>query len=719
MTKQNFTYLILSVLLYTSLPCLMADNWQEPQASIRLRIAPAVSSAHQLWVDIPNTYQNNCQGIIAYYHNRKIPASAIFFNNKTIAVEISIPESVHPKRITNINDKQLSVSIYLLPKKKSPNPIMGKNILPVNIHSLNRKLTTSPYTCIQLQKLITQNSKQFISSYSTKLTGGRFTTTKHRRQHKKQKKRNGTATISHASSRIMIAKDSQICFGCNNQNIPWFLFINGKAIASWQESTTQQENKMSNFLKLKAGFHYIDFFTIVPARKIPPALLWQEKGSKALPISTNILFSSLTPRAIVIEKHNTPPIGIAFNNPRTIILGNSGKIITTVDITTLGEASANCTLRNNNTPLPLNIRSHTFFGCLIPTIQLQNKELCLDIPAKNNLGKIYQSEAKLKLKNIPFLSQETTPLTFTIDTSLSAKLFQPIPKKLTINIQEYSAKNKLINNITVPINNLEKQKICFKPKATTQKIKLSLTINKIAIAPVKTIKLIHSKNFSKNKIQINRQNCYSKNYPTILIYEATKANHKKKNKKIKKIAIIDDFISANTPAQQNNSMQQLLYPDKLIQIIHYPLHEEKNMLPQYKKFSALNKALQQHPTLLFLCLGTYDLEQGRKPQELCRDLLFMIQACYAADTTPIIVSLTNKKTLSKTTLHNYTLLSKELAYILQTPVLDLYSLAKLQNTDLTPFYQTDSLHIPTSTLNSQGKVWIAKQLKKFIKQKLK
>ncbi len=688
-----------------------ADNdvirWLSEDAFARLQIRPQRADAHLLWVPVPVELQETVRGAAAYVDGQKISASAVHLRGQIIAVECAVP-------LGSTRQEELPLEVYLFKEVKSTSPPADRR--PVHLRHIFQKMRTRPFTSSEMMQLMTVlkgfSVGQDLAKFDIQLLPDKL-----------RQSRKNVATILHWSSMIAVDERASLQLGAKVSEAAWFMFIDGKPVASWKEGEIIDGDARIADIETD-NVRRLDFFVIREKEEDFPVPMLYQNG-KFVDIPPEICFSGSGCEAVRLQFRKDRNIaGYEFKDMRHFYLSETDSFLTVAQLSSLlaSDSTEEVSKLQIAESSKLSDDAIQLYSSNIDMLKIkqlhspvQESENSLTWHHSSNWQSMDALTTRLQIEWLPIVLQAAAPLSFRIKSVIEPN-FAP-GTAWRIVCQQQDERGNVLEEISYNmIGRVHHQDVKLTLHDNVAKLSLQAQLQSVPVSNKFTV-FILPPTASFAKLEPKGRMLFYNGSPAVLrcqpLAQIAVPGKQKKSEPLR-VAVVEDFWAGDVAPDADIQPQDWLARSGYTNVEWISCRKKSIMgAAEYLQiFALLDEVLMRDPQVIIWALGQEALSRGKRPEEFCLQLLFLAQVSQGAGALPVFFTLPRLPNIPAAISRQTALLSKELAYKLQIPVVDVYSKTLLSNhsADFTQYFYSYDGKFALQTPNNRGRILLTRLL---------
>ncbi|NOY80385.1 MAG: hypothetical protein GXP31_05190 [Kiritimatiellaeota bacterium] len=713
-----------------------ASAWRVPDADFRILVAPAAPKSHTLRVDLPEEFSATNAAVAAFTTDGKpVAARPIQFQGRTVGVELHISRHTAGaayRQARSTRRPPLSVELYLTRAGKPPTPAatlpppVGRT--PVALTRRLARYRTRPFL-----------GREMLRLEAVAKTGFRYTIwtpgiTPELPYDKWASPPERYTAVLHWETELRLEKKAAVRFGAGALNTAWFLFVDDAFIVGWKEGLPPDKGtRFSRPLDLAPGFHRLDFFVYQRSGENIPALSWQQGDTPPAALQSERLFPTRRPPALRIERRKKAlHPGLEIRQLERWVFTQTGANALALNAVGRGRSYSRGAIRSQalaaggRNAVGLPVSCMLFPGCKLPSLTLTAQDeagarATVSLPGHTIWGPVRLAAPVLELRNLPAVLPPDAPLTASCAVlDVPPPLAPAFARSDAVRWETRDSSDQPLSSGTVPLESPDHGIRSLRvPLGGARLLVLHLEAGGAvpAVRPVIVELLRPDRPVPPLILRGNR--LFADGVPAVLRPLANPANREQPRgvhspSRSTRLAVVDDFWAvASAPdalVRPETGLTELLG----VPVDYYGVDSPDlvGSVRRLRKFALLAPATAKQGSAVLWAVGAADLKAGRRPVELCLDLLFLAEAVQAAGCTPVLCTLPPIPGVEPATIREAALLIKELAFKLRVPVVDFYSKALLDypgsTRNFSSTFRTFDGRIGLRTPNDRTRIWLTR-----------
>lgn len=702
--------------------------WRKQEAPARLLVAPAGYRSHLLRVDLPPSVRDATRGVCAFDPaGTPLPASLIGLAEQPVAVELPVSRRLAAKGYTPRGKQKplkLPIEVYLLPEPPQTQPPAGEERRPIHLSRGVQRLFTRPYVG---RELVMFEARRRKDTYSVAIPefGEALPYEKWANPPESL-----TAHI-HWATEYRAQETATLRFGANQNAVAWFLFLNGDFVAGWKQGEPLAGGgRMGEAVQVQPGFHRLDMFALQKSGEAVPRLLVQKPGQDPAPADPQDLFPVHHAPAVRLEKkegvlqpgihlkevvrHLVVETGSEFVSfaVTPIAFQRSGRSITATTLTVGGNAPADLDRDRWASP-----------GRWLPDLLLTvTDELGyterIGQPRRLVWGPVALVDADIELIEHTWMlaAGEDLEVRYRV-TGPDESALEGLRGSLAVHTALLNLKGEAISETAAPAPGPgETARLSVALPRDTAVVKLSYrAFGKSDLARPLSLQIVRPTT-TDGTIEGRGGRLLWNGSPAAFVADPMRGPLPPVARKAEepggpRVVIADDFIATSSGPDAGVLPETWLMKSGFGQVrrVGTEAPTMAGTADELRKFVLLGGIEGQGTPVVVWAVGAADLRRGVKPPELCKQLLFLLQATRARGGSPLLVALPPLPGVAPALVRESALLTKELAMTTGTPVVDAYSRSILDRERIGRFpslFASYDRRIGLPTPNNRGRVWL-------------
>ncbi|NMA43323.1 MAG: hypothetical protein GX946_08060 [Oligosphaeraceae bacterium] len=525
--------------------------------------------------------------------------------------------------------------------------------------------------------------------------------------------KNRLSAYWHWQSELLLdeSEAGKYLFSCSQEEQPWAVYLNGKAIGGWQSE--------AELHALPVGVYRLQFIAVqklgaeIPRlrifRKVAGGLRECQPNLQApsapkftrLPKKAERLSDCLTAWKQIEIFHflDTDQYLAYCRKPEQNVLPEG----TCFYVDATGE--------RQELPLSGELLLSAAQGLQIEW-EKDGQTLVLPALAQWPLAKPLQMHLLLRQHSLLLAASE--PLTVQLAAPWHNELPQELQAHWQLHCRQYGRNGELLYYEILPQQYAESLSFQLRLAANCRNLSLSGEIAGLPLAKALEIAVLRPQDFNSELI-FNGKYLLSQGKTAVLRCDPLKPAELPPSKKISapiKLAYFDDGLGdtqAIDTIEQHSAAPCCSFKQcEDYRLVRINLPQLPGTEAQIPSLAALQAMLAQKPHMVLLNLGEAELRAGQDALSWSKQLLYMTQTCLAAQIMPLIVTLPEMPGIKQELVRQSALLSKELALNMNLPVADLYSMRILEEQDSHAWLQSRGLQHRSASM--EGRNWMQQQM---------
>lgn len=734
--------LFLAVLLVE--PANAWDDWQFPEATVRLRLARERKIRRQftLRADVPESMNDYRVVGATIAGQQTLVASPCRLSGKLVAVEISLPQGAGRGanyaglRGSGKFPDRSPVLLYLAPPTaggKEPSPLAANSRTPFALYAEHEKSITRPMTVENLEVYWPRRGlPPFIMELAPAgPVPNHVLTPRYVRTVNGTKRAIGSETMLvrlRLSTNLLLPEATTCSFGAQAGNTAWFVFVDGRGLGSWTENTEEATNTlMTQPVVLEPGLHELDFLILARSYETLPKLVWKREDGPPQPIPTEIAVSPHGPIAVRCEfqegkthpgagfeaaTYALPRLGKEYHTVRTVdISRRDGADAAKIEFALSGQTYSGADMRVSAGPYPRWLR----IVCDKP-----KAEIPLAVPCFPRRPVSIVSP-EVFVSRLPLTTAAAETVTIEVEVNdLPAQLRGDGSLRPVIKAELLGEGGKSLavheEGLVLPA---APATMSFGVGQHLRGIRLSCSLADFRLTPWHDVHVLRPSDDltgltpAGDRLVLNGGSvilCIAGEAPETPI----DLERPRRVPEGAKLVWVDTFVAPGlVPGDSSDSFAALVGDSKwsVTRLGPDSLYGDP-MLPELWKYALGVRALSAQPDAIVWGLGIHDLAAGAKREEVFRRALFLVQASLVRGITPVIVTPPPDRDVPREEARATALALKRLALRIGIPVCDVYSAAHAleARSDQPTFGEmgvADAAAVSLRGMNEQGRKWLA------------
>jgi hypothetical protein len=725
MIRQAAKWAAVLLFLATGAFCAV-PAWQVPEADVRLRVLSSSHWTHLIRVDLPVSLRGDTKGVRAMLPGkRELPAQLVHFGNAPVAVEVSVPRLQSSDTADSATDVAAPVEVYLLKEEPKAGAKADLQRTPAQLHRSVRSirsLTTRPFTPVEALRLIgappvsrrrsASSSKRprtyFYWTWDAAGVGQVYNRTKWTDPGEKR-----IATM-HWVSDLRSETPQAMAFGADQPHVAWFVYVDGKPVADWRTGVPEKSGAiMGPVVELSQGFHQLEYIVVQQEGETIPRLLWRDRGKKdATPVPAELQYSVRLPGTVLVEGKDGRSGGFRFARVEQRMRERTDQQFFDVVLDTpkvAGKALPQATLAGTVD----GERRAWLPAETLPAIRVPFGDAVLEFPERHAwlAPTTFDVEARLAEGPVVLSADQPYPATVCLDTLY--ELPADTANRLRIRWDVLALDGKSLRSGEVPCRaDREGAETSFEIPipAHARRAELRILLDGLEVAPRQGFRLLRPGD-SPVGLRVAGRSLFLGHERAILVCEPLgplPAVPPSTRKGAPHLVILDDFWATSSGPEATVRPETVLAKALPYAVFRLSPVADRAIgaAAPLGKFGLLPSLLEQRADAALFALGWQDLQAGASGEELCRHLLFLVQAAQAHGIRPSLMALPTLPNTRAPAVREAALLVKELALHLEIPVVDAFSAERLGTFEGGPFsryYAAAQGAVTLTTPNDTGR----------------
>ncbi|NLF17486.1 MAG: hypothetical protein GX595_09530 [Lentisphaerae bacterium] len=700
--------------------CAQDSAWKHPDALARLRISVQSTYPHQLRVDLPEGLPAAPLGLAAYGPGgSRVPASPVMRGERLVAAWLAVGRLAQAAMAPGDDGVLLPVEIYLLKTAEVPAPLSDAQRRPARLQRVQRALTTRPFTGSEGLRLLSGMASRGrpIHAVDVEAIGALS---------------NQGQTIANSerrvgllcwSSMLDLATATTAAFGAAaDADVAWFIVVDGQPRASWKESGAADDGRRwGAAAELAAGLHTVEVFVVQRQNDALPSFFWKAGDAPGVALTGSC--PAVHPEAVEVQlAPGGPSWGVRLESPRRSLFEDTGADLVCVSPMAVdgGPLAGVVAVFPDGRRVDASALSE---GLVVPSPWLPAFEAVLPaeapaatavrLPGRPAWGSPLRLRATCQIDTLPPVLAASSPLplqvTVTVGDDDSDERLRAVTRVLA---RQVNAAGESLSESTIGAGRpgVCRGEVVLHPEAV--RLSLEVRAGGALLTPAQVVRVVRS-DAGLSGLRAAGVSLFQEGERAVLVCQPLRALPPGPTEPAGRLGLLDDICAIlETPGAS-------LLPERLVGQSWTPpalvLRESLSdgvgdgVLPGVEKFAALARLLEMRPDTVVLAVGAADLRRGRPVAEVCRDLLFLAQACAAAGARPVLLALPELPGVPPATSRQAALLCKELAWRLGCAVIDAHSAERRGGLAGEAFAATFSVaggRIALAGPNDRGREWL-------------
>jgi hypothetical protein len=703
-----------------------APAWQVPEADLRFRLLSSSHWTHLIRVDLPPSLRAETKGVRAMLSKkRELPAQLVYLGKTPVAIELAVPRLQSSDTKDTATDAAAPVEIYLLKKEAKPEAESKLQRTPAQLcRSVRstRSLTTRPFTAVEAMRLIgaapasrhgrSSSAKRprtyFYWIWDIAGVGHVFNRTKWTDP---GEKRIGTL---HWVSDLRSETKQTVAFGADQPHVAWFVYVDGKPVADWRTGKPETSGvTMGPVVELSPGFHQLEYIVVQQHGETIPRLLWREQGKKeTVAVPADAQYSVRLPQTLIVEGKNGRAGGFRFDRVEQRMRERTDRQFLDISLDHL---------KVNDKSLP----QATIAGApdggrqiwlpaeTVPPIRVPFGDQTLEFPARHAwlAPTTFDVETRLMEGPVVLSADQPYPATMCLDTL--DNLPEETAKRLHVQWDLQGMDGKSLRSGEAPCRaDREGARTSFEIPvvAEARRVVLKTVLDGLEVAPRQSLRLLRPTD-SPIGLRVAGRSLFLGHERAVLVCAPLgplAAIPPSTRKGAPHLVILDDFWATSSGPDATVRPETVLAKALPYAVFRLSpaVDQAVGAAAPLRKFGLLPSLLEQRADAALFALGWQDLQAGTSGEDLCRHLLFLVQAAHAHGIRPSLMALPTLPNTQVSAVREAALLVKELALRLKIPVVDAFSAERLGDFEGGPFsryYAAAQGAVTLTTPNDTGR----------------
>ncbi len=700
-----------------------ADAWKHADAVGRLRISASSATAQQVRVDLPEALAATVKGVAAYSADgAPLPASPITLGGRTTSVWLALGRLAQAAAGPGEEGIQLPVEIYLFNEATIPVPLADAARHPARMLRTARALTTRPFTATEAVLLLGSllGSGRPLYAFDAPALGDPM------RQTQGEGASERRSALLFWSSALAIEAPTRAVFGSDSIQAAWFLYIDGRPVADWRTVAADGKGGFwGNAVELSAGLHSAELFVIQRHDEPLPACLWQVDGQERQVLTGSC--PSTHPEAVEVQlAAGGPTVGIRLAKVnRTHFQDTGADVLCFTPMTAEGATlPPEVTVLLDGQPLDLSTAEQGYVvpGPRLPSVDLRlptaaASALAVHLPARPIWAVPTRVSGRCQVGPLPAVLAAAERLEIVAAVSFAEEGIDPrLLRRMAVRARQLDAGGQTLRQDALADGTPGGARVgALELSPTVARLVVEVRAAETLLLPAVVIRVLRAGDNLRG-LEASGETLSQAGERVVLhcgpLQPLPVPGQGSAGTRWERLGVLDDLCTAvDAPGAT-------LLPERVIgtswakppAVFRETVGAaaDQGTLPAVARFAALQRLLEMRVEAVVLCVGAADLRRGRPAREICQDLLFLAQAVAAAGARPILLALPPLPGVPAAESRQAALLCKELAWGLQTPVIDAHSGERLSVLATDAFADTFTAAGPVALAgpNDRGREWL-------------
>ena len=694
-------------------------------------VAPAGYRSHLLRVDVPLSVRDITKGVCALdTAGTPIPASLISLAGKPVAVEVHVSRRLAAKGYTP-RDKgtsvKLPIEVYLLPQPPPSPPAAEEERRPIHLSRGVQRLFTRPYTGRELLMFEAGRRKDTyslaIAEFGEALPYEKWASPPE-----------SLTAYVHWATEYRTEEAEAVRFGANQDAVAWFVFLNGDFVAGWKQGEPLPgAGRMGDEVRLQPGFHRLDMFAVQKTAEPVPRLLVCKNGQDPAPVDPQHLFPVHHAPAVRLEKKDgVLQPGIQLGEVVRHLVTETGSEFVTFAVSPMAlqrsgrEITASTLTIGEGAPADLARKNWACPGRWLPALRVTvtdelGYEEHIAQPKRLVWGPVALVQAEIQLLDYTWMlaAGEDVRIRYRL-TGPDDRACEALRDRLAVHTALLNVKGDTIAQTATPApapGKTGRLSVALPAEAATVKLSYRAFGESDLTKPL-SLRIVRPAT-AAGAIEGRSSRLLWNGSPAVFVANPMRKRPgapaplagRQAGKSIEpQILIADDFLATGSGPDAAVLPEVWLAKSGFADIrrIGTETPAMAGAADELRKFILLGSIEASRAPVVVWAVGAADLRREVTPPELCKQLLFLLQATRARGGQPILVALPPLPGVARALAREAALLTKELAVATGTPVIDAYSRSVLDRESIGRFSSLFSSYdgrIGLLTPNNRGRVW--------------
>ncbi|MBT3287734.1 MAG: hypothetical protein HN380_10345 [Victivallales bacterium] len=704
-----------------------APAWQVPGATVRLRALSSSHFPHLARIDLPEALRGETKEVRAMLPGgRALGARLIRMGDVPVAVEVAVPTLRSASTKNTATDSAAPIEVYLLNGSlKTPPALDTAQRTPALLHRSvrsTRSLTTRPFTPEEAIRLVgaapvlrrkrssLRNRARTYFYWAWDAVGIGQTLQRSRWADPGERK----VAVIHWATDLRIENPRAVAFGANQRNVAWFVYVDGKPVADWHNSSGTPPNPYTGpVVELATGFHLLEYIVVQQHDEPIPQIFWRDRGSKeASPVPTELQHSVRLPTTVLVERQNGEAGGFTFARAEQrlraygqdqfldALLGApkvSGKVLDAAQW-----ASKSSGDREVFVPIPA-----------LPPIRVPFGKETLLFPSRHVWLPPTTFEVDVRIQEAQAVLSSGQPFEAKVDLDRLDHISSEIASRLRLHWLLRDAKGSTLRSGEVVCKADRKgaeTALSIAIEATARSLELRVMLDGHEVARRRTLRILRPADSLVGLRAVGRSLFVDRERALLVCnpLAALRPLPPTGRKGTPHLVILDDFW-ATVSGPEADVRPETVLGEQLpyaVSRLAVPRGRAAGAAGDLRKFGLLPALAERRADATLFALGWEDLQVGASARDLCRHLLFLVQAAHAHGTRPYLMALPSLPDAAPATTREAALLVKGLGFQLGVPVVDAFSAERRGTFDsglFSQYFTAAQGAVTLSTPNNAGR----------------